>query len=97
MKPKNVITLKNEDILFYAFRYALGRSTYAVEDVCPKIIKLIDAISEKTLKLIHEEICDADKNNRLGMPSDKKSWMKVKLKIEDKLYEKDYEKKHRFS
>ncbi len=37
----------NEDITFYAFRYALGRMTYAVKDVTEYLIENWDKISNK--------------------------------------------------
>ncbi|MGE5438042.1 MAG: hypothetical protein ACM3O3_12585 [Syntrophothermus sp.] len=46
----------NYDILFYAFRYALGRKTYAVNDVTGEIIKQLKNIPDKDLFNMHKEI-----------------------------------------
>jgi len=47
-------TIKTTDnILFYAFRYALGRSSYAVDDVVKELISQwdnLDIISQSQIK-----------------------------------------------
>lgn len=85
MELKDLQEIDWEAILFYAFRYALGRSTYAVWDVSDAILKHIPVIRETTLKVIASELRYADKINKLGMDIDKQIWLKVKKEIEDYL------------
>jgi hypothetical protein len=73
------------DILFYAFRYALGRSTYAVFDVAEAIIKNIKELPTKDLKLLTEEINEAKDSGRIGMDMDKQEWNKVERACTEEL------------
>jgi hypothetical protein len=45
-----------ESIIFYAFRYALGRHSYAVGQVAQYIISKRDTFSQQTKDLIVKEI-----------------------------------------
>ena len=67
----------NNNILFYSFRYALGRKTYAVQDVAEEIIKNKDNLDEKTKAVMISEIEAAKKKDALGMEMDKAVWLKV--------------------
>lgn len=67
----------DSDILFYAFRYALGRMTYAVSTVAESIIKNWDELDVNRQSLIHKEIQEAFDNNNYGMEMDKNTWQKV--------------------
>ena len=46
----------NNDITFYAFRYALGRQTYAVHDVVNYLLKHWDELDKFSQKTILKEI-----------------------------------------
>lgn len=72
-----------EAILFYAFRYALGRSTYAVGDVVEELIKHKDILSDMTKGLIVKEIKEAIKEKKAGHGSDKVEWMGVANTLEN--------------
>lgn len=76
----------NEDILFYAFRYALGRMTYAVSTVGEEIIfqHKKGNLSPKACGLMMEEIAQAKKENRLGMKCDADVWEKVYKALKQK-------------
>ena len=67
--------MKN-NILFYSFRYALGRKTYAVEDVAKEIIDNKKKLDNTTRLLIIKEIKEAEKDNLLA-EIDKKTWLNV--------------------
>lgn len=67
----------NEEILFYAFRYALGRSTYAVSDVVEVITNNWNKLSYSSQYLIHKEIKVAIERNEYGMEMDKLQWERV--------------------
>ena len=70
-----------------AFRYALGRKTYIVEDVTNDIMNNINNIPDSYLKRIKEEIIEAKNENRIGMKMDEKLWMELLNKINEKLKE----------
>lgn len=75
----------SEDVLFWAFRYTLGRQTYSVKDVTDAITMNISNLSIKTSRQILQEIDEAWGNNALGMDMDKENWLKVKDLLEAKL------------
>ena len=68
------------DLLFYSFRHALGRSTYAVEDVVNMIIEHWDLFSESEKKQVVKEIEHSIAQDNYGMDMDLKSWQKVLVK-----------------
>lgn len=68
-----------DDILFYAFRYALGRSTYVVTDVCSSLTENWNNLSDHDKLVIHKEINDAIVSNRYGMEQDRKNWENILL------------------
>jgi len=65
------------DILFYAFRYALGRMTYAVHDVASEIIRHAKDIPEGERNNMIREIKEALEKDQAGMDMDRKQWEKV--------------------
>lgn len=68
----------DEDILFYAFRYALGRSTYAVSTVVNNILNNWKFLDNRVKGLMKKEILDYRKRNGLcGMQMDDDEWQKV--------------------
>lgn len=71
-------------LVIAAFRYALGRSTYIVEDVVEDIIKNIDNIPNSYLISIKKEILEAKENKNIGMKMDEKLWDKLLKEIEKK-------------
>ena len=60
----------HEAIMFYAFRYALGRMTYATSDVRSYLENNWNELNINTRKLIHKEIKEAINN-------DVASWKKL--------------------
>jgi len=66
-----------EDIIFYAFRYALGRMTYSVNDVATCIIENWNLLTKNTKDLIIKEIKQAITENRAGMECDINRWKDV--------------------
>lgn len=62
-------------ILVFAFRYALGRMTYAPSLVVEALIENEDQIPVHTRKLIVQEIKDHESSfGNLGMDCDKETW-----------------------
>lgn len=73
---------EQREILIYAFRYALGRSSYSVSTVSKIILDNWDIISESDKKLFNREILEAQETNNIGMEMDARSWMKIVNKYE---------------
>lgn len=71
------MTSDEEAILFYAFRYACGRMTYAVKQVADAICAKRDQFSESTAEVIMREIEEKRKNKELGMDMDVEQWERV--------------------
>lgn len=70
---------KNEQdqVLFYAFRYALGRMTYVVNDVVNLLINHKDVLTDSHKHLVQKEIKKSIEINQAGMDCDVKEWRKV--------------------
>lgn len=66
-----------ESIMFYAFRYALGRRTYAVYDVSQFLIKNQKFLHKNTKNKIIEEIQEAIDANNIGMEMDELEWLQL--------------------
>jgi len=64
-------------MVVWAFRYCLGRKTYAVEDCVSNIVANWDLLNIRIKNLIHKEINEAIAENRIGMEMDYNSWQKV--------------------
>jgi len=67
----------NSDILFYAFRYALGRKTYAVSDVVNCLEENWSELNYKDKTIIQKEIQEAIKEGNAGMDMDIVQWQKI--------------------
>lgn len=78
--------IKNpEEILVYAFRYALGRMTYSTSTVSNEIISNWDDISASHQKLYQREIEEAIKMGGAGMDCDVRNWERIlDLKVKTK-------------
>ena len=74
MKEKCIV---NEDVLFSAFRYALGRQTYIVSSIVENILNNWDNISDKLKNLMKKEIQESINNDKAGMECDVKEWRKI--------------------
>lgn len=69
--------LFNDDIAFYAFRYALGRMTYVVSDVCTYLKENAERLMAPTRNKIIKEIEYAIKGDRAGLQMDVEEWLIV--------------------
>lgn len=56
----------HEDILFCAFRYALGRRTYITAVVAECLIEKVDELSPRVRSIIIKEIDTAVADNKAG-------------------------------
>lgn len=70
---KNIFV--SSDIVLYAFRYCLGRKTYAVSDFVHEIIGQIENIDENIKNIMIREI---DNSKDLGMTIDKAEWLRLR-------------------
>ena len=78
MKEENNNTMQvSKDILFYAFRYSLGRQTFAPTQVMEAIRNNISRISDHDIEQYIEEIED-QKRFGYGMECDKNEWLNFK-------------------
>lgn len=78
MKYKKI----TEDILIYAFRYALGRKTYAVSVMCELLKENWDKLADHTKDSIKKEIISHEElYGDLGHDCDKDEWYSL-LKYE---------------
>lgn len=68
----------DENTLFFAFRYALGRMSTAPSIVVRNILNNWQELSEDTKKRMKREILDCRKHDGLcGMQCDDVEWQKV--------------------
>ena len=65
------------DILFYSFRYTLGRSTYAPHTVIKALKKVWLDLPASDRALYQREIREAIENGRAGMDVDVRAWKTV--------------------
>ena len=90
---------KDSEIVFYAFRYCLGRCTYAVDDFCNYAIEHVSVIGRHELELMDKEITEAQEwddarekkefHGQLGMDCDRRSWLNLREVIRDELKRRD--------
>ena len=77
---KNIMI--DRDIMIYAFRYALGRQSFAPVTVVENIKHNIDKISDNDLKLYIKEIKEFE---NYGMEFDKSHWLNFISYLENEL------------
>lgn len=73
MKPVEVQPV----MLMYAFRYALGRQTYAVGNVADTLIANVDALRPDWREQIVRDIGEAIEEGRAGHAIDVERWTQV--------------------
>lgn len=86
-KKSNEITVPSdhlEGLIFYSFRYALGRMTYAVSDAADYIKTYKSVLTKNTRMLIRKEIKQAVSEGRAGMQMDVDEWIFVYQELGDK-------------
>lgn len=77
----------DREILIFAFRYALGRSSFAPKIVTDNIKTNINNISTGDIKLFIKEINEC---TCYGMEMDKQHWLNFKDYLEDILNKRKY-------
>ena len=68
----------NESIVFFAFRYALGRKTYAVSTVVGFLQENWENLSYKCKSTIQREIKQAIKSGNAGDTMDVEAWEQIR-------------------
>ncbi len=71
------MTAINSEIVFYAFRYCLGRQTYAVSTCADYLVAHWEELEGGDRKLMVKEIREAIANGRAGATCDVESWESV--------------------
>jgi len=66
-----------EEVLFCAFRYGLGRMTYITGFLADVIVEAWPRLSERMKNQILEEIHKGISEDRLGMDMDKRQWLRI--------------------
>ena len=66
-----------------AFRYYLGRATYAVSDFCDLLVKQKAILPERTKNLIVQEAYQAISLSKAGHDMDRKCWENVVKEFDD--------------
>jgi len=61
-----------------AVRYALGRRTYVVADVCEAIEYHVDLLSSKERAVIVRDIIEAEERDDLGGPINADNWRQLR-------------------
>lgn len=72
-----------QDLMVYAFRYALGRKTYVTIAMSDILMKYKDKLSQDSKDLICRDIQYAIDVNNYGMPMDKDIWEIVKSELKN--------------
>jgi hypothetical protein len=67
----------NTTIVFCAFRYALGRSTYVVAEIVEYLADNWDEVPNYDKQIIKKEIRKAILNNKAGMLQDIRLWKEI--------------------
>jgi hypothetical protein len=76
--PSNEMTVNVDPVfLMYAFRYALGRRSYAVSDVARALIEHRGALRPQWQAQIVERISEAIDEGAAGDESDVEQWRRV--------------------
>ncbi len=70
-------------IMFYAYRYAMGRRTYVTQEMSDLLIKYQHDLNWQTQQKIALEIGRRIKNNEAGDDCDVKNWLRVKKEYEN--------------
>jgi hypothetical protein len=76
------------DILIYAFRYAMGRRTFAPITVVENIKTNIDKLHWRDLQTMAKEIEENDKMSNLGDSGDILFWIEFKEYLENLVKER---------
>lgn len=77
MSIMNISNDKQRHLIIFAFRYALGRATYASQVMVEIISAVWSDLDKFEKELIQREVEQAIKTDRAGMDVDVKEWEKL--------------------
>lgn len=77
ISAKDITNEEINDIIFYAFRYCLGRRTYAVKTFVDIAVKYWPEIQLRNRHLMRDEINKALADDAAGMDMDRKQWQRL--------------------
>lgn len=75
------MVIVTDAVVIGAFRYCLGRMTYAVEEFCSEIEPKLGLLKPETLELMRVEISRALAIGQAGMECDAKKWREFLHKV----------------
>lgn len=82
----------DSEIYLCAMRYALGRRTYVVDEVCNAIKAHIRDLDAKDIWVMERDLCYAELGNNLGDPTiDAPRWRELMNALEDELERREHE------
>lgn len=84
----------DRDTLFYAFRYALGRQTFAPSTVVENIKHNIDNITEQDIQAYIKEIKEQELSG-YGMECDRSTWKGLSNYLKEELKKREYGKENK--
>ncbi|WP_088255567.1 hypothetical protein [Fimbriiglobus ruber] len=79
------MTPLDSEIVFYAFRYCLGRQTYAVSTCADYLVDRWGELQERDRELIVKEIRKALAEGKAGAACDVESWQSVLRRADENL------------
>lgn len=88
VEPLTNIATVEDGVLFCAFRYALGRRTYVVRDVCEAIKQNVNGIQRKLCDQMVQEISEAVNTYRVGDHIHAKRWLECRDILQRSLVDK---------
>lgn len=80
-----------EEVVICAIRYALGRRTYVVEDICNYIESILPDLSIYSINIIIRDIKDQESWG-YGDECDKTRWMRLLDLLEQRKHNEEYNK-----
>ena len=66
-----------DELSVWAVRYALGRMTYAVANVCDVLVLNADRLSANSRRVIVADINEAMARGNVGMDMDRRQWERL--------------------
>jgi hypothetical protein len=75
--PQKRMIETGESMVFWAFRYCLGRRSYAVSDCVENLLDAFPKLRRRDQLTIQKEIREAIQKGEAGMDMDVKEWQRI--------------------
>lgn len=92
MELFNNMVVVEDDVLFCAFRYALGRRTYVVGKICEAIRQNASSIQSNLRSQMIEEISEAVDTKQAGDDINVQRWLECRRVLQQSLMREEGEK-----